>query len=235
MNGVLRGTPEGNDNVGAFDLGDPISLLADRLDRHRSTIARLHGRGCSDSCGSLEKSTAPDDAFVVERMREAGAIILAKANLHELAGGGTTVSSLGGQTRNPYALNRTSGGTGAALATNMAPIGFGTDTVNSVRSPASACNLVGLRPSHGLVSRDGTIPVAFTQDMVGPITQSVADAVRMLDVIAGYDPQDPSTAKGVEYIPDSYTDGLNSNGLHGARIGIFRSVFSNGPESRTSC
>lgn len=184
---------------------------------------------------TLEESMAPDDAFVVKRMREAGAIILAKANLHELAGGGTSVSSLGGQVRNPYDLDRTpggsSGGTGAALATNMAPIGFGTDTVNSVRSPASACSLVGLRPSIGLVSREGTIPVALTQDMVGPITQSVTDAARMLDVIAGYDPEDPSTAKGVDHIPDSYTDYLNPDGLHGARIGILRSVFSSGPES----
>ncbi|ADJ13994.1 amidase [Halalkalicoccus jeotgali B3] len=184
---------------------------------------------------TLEDSMAPDDAFVVEQMRTVGAIIIAKANLHELAGGGTTVSSLGGQTRNPYALDRTpggsSGGTGAALATNMAPIGFGTDTVNSIRSPASACNLVGLRPSMGLVSREGTIPVALTQDMVGPITQSVADAARILDVIAGYDPEDPSTAQGAEYIPESYTDYLNPDGLKDTRIGVLRSVFASGPES----
>lgn len=184
---------------------------------------------------TLEDTMAPDDAFVVERMREAGAIVLAKANLHEIAGGGTTVSSLGGQTRNPYALDRTaggsSGGTGAALAANMSPIGFGTDTVNSIRSPASACNLVGLRPSIGLVSREGTIPVALTHDMVGPITLSVTDAALVLDVIAGYDPEDPSTAQGIEHIPESYTEYLNVNGLKGARIGLLRSVFSSGPES----
>lgn len=184
---------------------------------------------------TLEDSMAPADAFVVKRMREAGAIILAKANLHEIAGGGTTVSSLGGQTRNPYALDRTpggsSGGTSAALAVSMAPIGFGTDTVNSIRSPASACNMVGLRPSTGLVSRVGTIPVALTHDMVGPITLSVADAAIMLDVIAGYDPADPSTARGVGDIPDSYTDHLDPNGLQNARIGLLRSVFSSGPES----
>lgn len=184
---------------------------------------------------TLEDSTAPEDAFVVERMREAGAIILAKANLHELARAGTTVSSLGGQTRNPYALDRTpggsSGGTAAALAANMGTIGFGTDTVNSIRSPASACNLVGLRPSIGLVSREGTIPVALTHDMVGPITKSVADAAIVLDAIVGYDPADPSTARGVNHIPKSYTKYLNANGLQNARIGILRSVFSSGPES----
>jgi amidase len=184
---------------------------------------------------TLEDSMPPDDAFVVKKVREAGAIVLAKANLHEIAGGGTTVSSLGGQTRNPYALNRTpggsSGGTSAALAASMAPIGFGTDTVNSIRSPASACNMVGLRPSTGLVSRDGTIPVALTHDMAGPITLSVTDAAVMLDVIAGYDPADPLTAQGVEHIPESYTDYLNINGLEGARIGLLRSVFGSGPEA----
>jgi amidase len=184
---------------------------------------------------TLEDSMPPDDAFIVKKMREAGAIVLAKANLHEIAGGGTTVSSLGGQTRNPYALDRTpggsSGGTSAALAVSMAPIGFGTDTVNSIRSPASACNMVGLRPSTGLVSRDGTIPVALTHDMAGPITLSVTDAAIMLDVIAGYDPADPSTARGVEHIPESYTKCLNPDGLEDARIGLLRSVFGSGPEA----
>lgn len=184
---------------------------------------------------TLAESMPPDDAFVVKRMREAGAVIIAKANLHELAGGGTTVSSLGGQTRNPYALDRTpggsSGGTGASIATNMGTVGFGTDTVNSIRSPASACNLVGLRPSTGLVSRDGTIPVALTQDMVGPITRSVADAAIILDSIAGYDSADPMTAQATEHIPDSYTNYLNADGLQDACIGILRSVFRSGPES----
>lgn len=184
---------------------------------------------------TLEDSRPPDDAFVVEQMREAGAIVIAKANLHEIAGGGTTASSLGGQTRNPYALGRTpggsSGGTSAALAVSMAPIGFGTDTVNSIRSPASACNMVGLRPSIGLVSRDGTIPVALTHDVAGPITLSVADAAIMLDVIAGYDPADPSTARSVEHTPESYTECLNPDGLEDARIGLLRSVFGSGPKA----
>jgi len=184
---------------------------------------------------TLEDSMPPEDAFVVKQMREAGAIIIAKANLHEIANGGTSVSSLGGQAKNPYATDRTpggsSGGTSAAIGVSMAPIGFGTDTVNSIQSPASACSLVGLRPSLGLVSRSGTIPVALTHDMVGPITKSVSDAARVLDVIAGYDPDDPSTAKGTKHIPETYTDYLNPNGLEGSRIGILRSVFGSGSEA----
>ena len=183
---------------------------------------------------TLADSQPSEDAFVVKRVREAGGVILAKANLHELAFGGTTVSSLGGQTRNPYALNRTpggsSGGTGAAIAANMGAIGFGTDTVNSIVSPASACNLVGLRPTVGLVSRAGTIPFSETHDMVGPTTRSVADAAHLLDIIVGFDPADATTAEGVTHIPESYTNYLNPKGLENARIGVLRSVFGESEE-----
>lgn len=178
---------------------------------------------------TLAQSIPPDDAFVVRRLREAGALVLAKANLTELARGGTTVSSLGGQTRNPYDLTRTpggsSGGTGAAIAANFGVIGTGTDTGQSIRSPASAGNLVGLRPTRGLVSRDGIIPASTTQDAAGPITRTVEDAARMLDVMAGYDPNDPITAFGVDKIPSSYTRSLNANGLAGARIGVLVDFF----------
>ena len=172
----------------------------------------------------LAESMPVDDAFVVQRLREAGALILAKANLTELARGGTTVSSLGGQTKNPYDLTRTpggsSGGTGAAVSANFAAIGTGSDTGQSIRSPASAGSLVGLRPTRGLVSRDGIIPLSTTQDAAGPITRTVEDAARMLDVIAGYDPRDPVTAFGFGKIPASYTDSLDLDGLVGARIGV---------------
>ena len=117
---------------------------------------------------TLARSFPIDDAFVVKQLREAGALMIAKANLTELARGGTTVSALGGQTRNPYELTRTpggsSGGTGAAIAANFAVLGTGTDTGQSIRSPASAQSLVGIRPTRGLVSRDGIIPVSTTQD-----------------------------------------------------------------------
>ena len=145
---------------------------------------------------TLAKSFPIDDAFTVKRLRQAGALMIAKANLTELARGGTTVSALGGQTKNPYELTRTpggsSGGTGAAIAANFAVLG--TDTGQSIRSPASAQSLVGIRPTRGLVSRDGIIPVSTTQDEAGPITRTVEDAVRMLDAIVGYDPNDAITA-----------------------------------------
>lgn len=174
-------------------------------------------------------SYPPDDAFMVRRLREAGAIVLAKSNLTELARGGLTASSLGGQTRNPYDLTRTpggsSGGTGAAIAAGFGVLGTGSDTGQSIRSPASAQSLVGLRPTRGLVSRDGIIPNSSTQDEAGPITRTVEDAARMMEVIAGYDPADPITGFGASHIPDSYTDTLDPDGLDGSRIGVVMDVF----------
>ncbi len=178
---------------------------------------------------TLAESYPPDDAFTVRRLREAGAIVLAKSNLSELARGGLTASSLGGQTRNPYDLTRTpggsSGGTGAALAAGFGVLGTGSDTGQSIRSPASAQSLVGVRPTRGLVSRDGVIPNSSTQDEAGPIARTVEDAARMLDAIAGYDPADPVTAFGVPHVPDSYTRSLDANGLDGARIGVVMDLF----------
>src|SRR5438093_3882780 len=163
---------------------------------------------------TLAESVPTRDAFVVKKLREAGALILAKANLMELARGGTTVSSLGGQTRNPYDLSRTpggsSGGTGAAIAASFAIAGTGSDTGQSIRSPASAQSLVGLRPTRGLISRGGIIPLSTTQDEAGPITRTVEDAARMLDIMAGYDPDDPITAFSVQKIPKTYTAFLRS-------------------------
>jgi amidase len=178
---------------------------------------------------TLARSIPLDDAFVVKRLRQAGAIIIGKSNLTELARGGTTVSSLGGQTKNPYDLTRTpggsSGGTGAAIAANFAVLGTGSDTGQSIRSPASAQSLVGLRPTRGLVSRDGIIPFSTTQDEAGPITRTVEDAARMLDVIAGYDAADPVTAFGLHKIPPSYTTSLSRDGLRGVRIGALMDFF----------
>ena len=178
---------------------------------------------------TLAESMPRDDAFVVQRLREAGALVLAKTNLTELARGGTTVSSLGGQTKNPYDLTRTpggsSGGTGAAIAANFATIGTGSDTGQSIRSPASAGSLVGLRPTRGLVSRDGIIPLSTTQDAAGPITRTVEDTARMLDAMAGFDPNDPITAFSLGKIPESYTSSLNRDGLAGARIGVLVDFF----------
>jgi len=185
---------------------------------------------------TLAESMPPDDAFTVRRLREAGALVLAKSNLTELAHGGTSVSSLGGQTRNPYDLTRTpggsSGGTGAAIAANFASIGTGSDTGQSIRSPASAGSLVGIRPTRGLVSRDGIIPFSTTQDAAGPITRTVEDAARMLDAMAGYDPNDPITAFSLDKIPESYVDSLDPDALAGARIGVLAEFFGTEPRHR---
>src|SRR6516164_11235393 len=174
------------------------------------------------------------DAFTVARLRQNGALILAKTNMHELALAGLTASSLGGQTRNPYELSRTPGGsssgTGVALAANFATVGTGSDTVNSIRSPASANSLVGIRPTKGLLSRAGIMPVSQTQDAVGPIARSVADAARLLEVMAGYDPDDSSTAWSIGNTPSGYDQFLKADGLRGARIGVLKSMFGNAAE-----
>src|SRR5450432_1717928 len=178
---------------------------------------------------SMKTSVPPSDAFTVARIRKAGALILAKANLSEFARGGMSLSSLGGQVRNPYDLTRTpggsSGGTGAAIAANFAVLGTGSDTGQSIRAPASANNLVGIRPTRGLVSRAGVIPNSLTQDEIGPITRTVTDAALLLDVTAGYDPADPITAFGKGHIPTSYTQFLRTDALKGARIGVMTNLF----------
>src|SRR6266404_4960828 len=182
---------------------------------------------------TLKGAQPEKDAFAVKRLREAGALILGKANLQEFASGGISVSSLGGQVKNPYDLTRTpggsSGGTGAAVAANFAAAGTGSDTGGSIRSPASATSLVGLRPTRGLISRDGIVPVSFTQDTIGPMTRSVADAAAVLDAMVGYDPNDPVTALSVGNIPKTYTAFLQ-NGLKGLRLGVLTNAFGRGPE-----
>ncbi len=178
---------------------------------------------------SLKGFVPEDDAYITRKLREAGAIILAKSNLHEFAIWGETISSILGQTLNPYDLTRTpggsSGGTGASMAANFGLAGIGTDTINSIRSPSSANSLVGIRPTIGLVSRDGIVPYSFTQDTAGPICRTVADAVAVLDVIAGYDKADDETAWCCGKIPKTYKAFLNKDGLKGKRIGILESFF----------
>ena len=183
---------------------------------------------------SLAGARPAQDAFALGRLRKDGVLVLAKTNMQEFALGGVSVSSLGGQVKNPYNLLLTpggsSGGTGAALAANFATVGTGSDTVNSVRSPASANGLVGIRPTHGLISRAGIVPVSFTMDDAGPLTRSVADAAMMLDSMAGYDPADPLTAFSVGHTPKTYTAYLNKHALKGARIGVLQTMFGSKPE-----
>jgi len=175
---------------------------------------------------SLEGFTPTRDSTLARRLIDAGAIILGKANLHEFALSGLTISSLGGQTRNPYDLTRTpggsSGGSAVAVAMGFCAVALGTDTVNSIRSPASATGLVGLRPTRGLVSRAGVLPVSDTQDVAGPIGRCVADVACVMDVLAGYDPDDPLTARSVGKTPPTYVDALDATALRGKRLGLLR-------------
>jgi amidase len=183
---------------------------------------------------SLEGSIPLKDAYQTKRLRDEGAIILGKANLHEFAFGFQTISSLGGQTYNPYDLTRypggSSGGTAAAVASNFATVGLGTDTGGSIRIPSSFNNLVGLRPTMGLASRDGIIPLALSQDVGGPIGRTVEDVAVVLDAIAGYDPADPVTEASIGKVPKTYTHYLKKNGLKKARIGVIRDLFGKDPE-----
>jgi Asp-tRNA(Asn)/Glu-tRNA(Gln) amidotransferase A subunit family amidase len=175
-----------------------------------------------------------EDAFQVKKLREAGAVILGKVNLHELALGLTTVSSLGGQTLDPYDLTRapggSSGGSAVAATMNFAAATLGTDTSGSIRIPSAHNNVFGLRPSLGLSSRAGIIPFGHTQDTGGPIARTVEDIAIVLDATVGFDPADPSTAAGKGKIPRTYTAFLKRNALKGARIGVLTEFFGTAPE-----
>ena len=164
------------------------------------------------------------DATIVTRMKDAGALILAKTNMGEFAS--RYVGSGFGFIRNPYDPRRnpsgSSGGTGAGVAANLGMIGIGEDTGGSIRGPAAVHSLVGLRPTLQLVSRFGMMPANPTTDTMGPMTRTVMDAALLLDAIAGYDAGDPITAYSLGRVPDSYSDGLSADGLEGARIGIVR-------------
>jgi amidase len=176
------------------------------------------------------------DAFQVRKLRDAGAVIIGKTNLHELAYGITTISSAGGQTRNPYDPRRnpggSSGGTGAAIAANFAVAGLGSDTCGSIRNPAAHNNLFGLRPTLGLSSRDGIVPLSHSQDVGGPLARTVTDLAILLDATAGVDAADPATRAGEGNIPRSYLAALNDSSLRGVRIGLLMPLFGAAPEDQ---
>jgi len=181
----------------------------------------------------LKSSIPPDDAFMVRRLREAGALILAKSNMAEWAFSPYfTISGTAGETLNPYDLSRvpagSSGGTAAAIAANFGAVGMGTDTGNSIRGPASHTSLVGIRATIGVTSRDGIVPLLSNRDVAGPITRTVTDAAKVFNVIAGYDPADPLTHSAIRRLPPDYTRYLRRDGLKGARIGVLRDL-SNPP------
>ena len=223
---------------------------ADRLDATFKTsgfVGPLHGipvvlkdqvdaKGMPTTLGSiLFRNYYPDrDAFVTEKLRKAGAIILAKATLGEL-GGGDTFGSLFGATRNPFALDRTvggsSGGSGASVTANFATIAVGEEGFASIRRPSTWNSTVGMRPTAGLVSRSGMYDGwPELNGSLGPMARTVTDLAKLLDVMVGYDPEDPLTARGVGHIPGSYQKFLDENGLKGARIGILRESMGVGSE-----
>jgi amidase len=192
-------------------------------------------RGLPATAGSPALAGAErGDAWLVTKLREAGAVILGKANLSEWANFRSSHSTsgwstLGGQAANPHALDRnpsgSSSGSAAAVAAGLAAVAVGTETDGSIVCPASACGIVGLKPTLGLVSRDGIVPVSLAQDTAGPMTRSVADAAALLSAMAGADPGDPVTAAGAGQ-PGDYTAFLDPGAAAGARIGVWRDGFA---------
>ena len=236
-----------------LELNPEALEIAAALDAERAASgprSRLHGIpvlvkdvfGTADkmhtSAGSLalEHHIAPKDAAVIERLRKAGCVILGKTNPSEWgnARGRASIagwSARGGLTVNPYALDRSAGGSSsgsaAAISASLAAAAVGSETMGSVVTPASICGIVGLKPTVGLVSRSGTIPISLTQDTPGPMGRSVRDVAMLLSVIAGTDPADPATGAAEGKVEPDYTRFLDPNGLKGARIGVARNLFGN--------
>ena len=179
---------------------------------------------------ALTGSIPPDDAFIVKKLRQADAIIIAKSNMGEWAFSPyNTISSTHGETRNAYDLSRvpagSSGGTASAIAANFGVIGMGTDTGNSIRGPASHLALVGIRPTIGVTSRDGIVPLLLNRDIGGPLMRNVKDTAKVLNVIAGTDPADATTQSFENHKVDDYTAHLTENGLSKVRLGVLRQIY----------
>jgi amidase len=211
--------------------GIPV-LLKDNIDT---------ADGMRTSAGSLALAeyTARTDAHLVRRLRDAGAVILGKANLSEWANFRSAYSTSGwsargGQTHNPYALDRnpcgSSSGSAAAVSANLVAVAVGTETDGSIVCPASTCGIVGVKPTLGLVSRSGVIPIAHSQDTAGPMTRTVADAAALLGALAGPDPRDAATRARDAVLESDYTRFLEPAGLRGARLGVARNFFGFHPE-----
>jgi Asp-tRNA(Asn)/Glu-tRNA(Gln) amidotransferase A subunit family amidase len=238
LNAVIRLNPAAADDAARLDAeramrgprgplhGIPI-LLKDNFDtQDMPTTASTLG---------LAGHIPPDDAFQVRRLRDAGAIILGKTNLHELASGIVTISSLGGATRNPYDPSRnpggSSGGTGAAIAASFAAIGWGTDTCGSIRIPAAHQNLFGLRPTKGLSSTDGIVPLSHTQDVAGPLARTVSDLAIGLDATIGFDPADTTTV-AMRSRTVRFAQALDTAALRGVRLGILEPLFGSSADDQ---
>ena len=233
-----------------IEVNPDAQAIADALDRERKggrVRGPLHGVpvlikdnvGTADrmetTAGSLALVGArpQQDAFVAQQLRNAGACILGKTNLSEWANFRSTHSTSGwsgrgGQTRNPYALDRnpcgSSSGSGAAVSANLCLVAVGTETDGSIVCPSGTCGIVSIKPSIGLVSRAGIVPISHTQDTAGPMARTVADAAALLSALGGFDPRDPVTREGSASRTD-YTKFLHPAGLKGARLGVARKFF----------
>ena len=212
--------------------GIPVLLKdnIDTADRMRTSAGSL----------ALAESIAPRDAFLVARLREAGAVILGKTNLSEWANFRSNASSSGwsargGQTKNPHALDRnpcgSSSGSGAAVAADLCAVAVGTETDGSIICPSRACGIVGIKPTVGLVSRSGIIPISRSQDTAGPMARSVADAAALLSAMTGVDARDPATAAAGGHVAPDYTAFLDRDALRGARLGVVRDMFGSNPQT----
>lgn len=239
-----------------IELNPDALAIAETLDRERAAgrlRGPLHGipvvlkanidtgDRMATSAGSLALAAhrAPDDAFLVTELRDAGLVVLAKANLSEWANfrsrdSSSGWSSLGGQTANPYDPRRnpcgSSSGSAVAVAANLATLAIGTETDGSIVCPSSINGIVGIKPTLGLVSRDGIIPIAHSQDTAGPMARTVRDAALLLDVLAAHDPADPASVAGRER--GAYAAGLEQSRLAGRRIGVLRSHSGAGEDER---
>jgi amidase len=185
---------------------------------------------------AIERYIPDNDATLIRQLKQAGAIILGKTLLPDFATSWFALSSAGGEAKNPYALDRDTGGsssgTGAAIAANLGAVGIGEDTGGSIRVPSSFNNLVGFRVTTGLISRNGMSPLVVFQDTAGPMARTVHDTALLLDALIGYDPSDPFTAVAVNARPNGgYASQLPTDGLQGARIGVLRGAFGSNDET----
>jgi len=244
LHAVLELNPDAHEIAAALDQerqnghvrgplhGIPI-LIKDNIDTHdrmQTTAGSL----------ALEGSLAPRDAFLVKRLRAAGAVILGKTNLSEWANfrskhSVSGWSSRGGLTRNPYALDRSacgsSSGSGAAVAANLCALAIGTETDGSIICPSQTNGIVGIKPTLGLVSRSGIIPIAHSQDTAGPMARSVTDAAILLGALTGVDGRDPATRSSKPHALKDYRPFLDKTGLKGARIGVARKLAGTDPRT----
>ena len=232
LNTLIRLNPNARKEAAARDLERKQGHIRGLLHGIPIIIKDNYDTGDMPTSGgslALANSQPAQDGFVVKKLRDAGAVIIAKSNLHELAAGITTISSLGGQTRNAYDPARcpggSSGGTGAAIAASFATVGWGSDTCGSIRIPSAFGSLFGLRPTQGLVSRTGIIPLAHTQDIGGPLARTATDLAIALDITVGADEADSATRVLRDRPLPRFQQSLDKNALHTARIGVLLPYF----------